>query len=61
MIILVTTKIFNPKTNRTEVVISHGVDYDTFKNIVLPSEDIAYYKTHCGAYEHPEHGLVMDS
>lgn len=36
MIIVVLCEDRNPKTGRKEIVVSHGVDEDTMKTIILP-------------------------
>jgi hypothetical protein len=38
MIIVITTREKNPKTGRIEIIVSHGVESGSLKNIVLPNE-----------------------
>lgn len=38
MIIVIVTKERNPRTGRTEEIVSHGVDADTGKPVILPCE-----------------------
>lgn len=49
MIILITCVHYPKHKPRGEVIVSHGVDYNTDKNVILPNETISYYKMH-GAY-----------
>lgn len=37
-IIVVTTTEFNSKTNQKDILVSHGIDLSTGKNVVLPNE-----------------------
>ncbi len=38
MIVIITEKIRNQRTNSVAVVASHRIDLDTFQNVILPSE-----------------------
>lgn len=40
MIIVVLCEEHNPKTGRKEVVVSHGIDENTMKTIVLPQVSV---------------------
>ena len=44
MIILITANVFNEKSNRYETLVSHGVDYETDRNIVLPNEPVSSFE-----------------
>lgn len=37
-ILVITTMEYNKKTGRKEIIISHGVDLATGKNVILPTE-----------------------
>ena len=38
VIIVITTKERNPRTGREQVVVSHGIDMDTDRTVILPCE-----------------------
>lgn len=37
-ILVITTKEFNAKTRREQIITSHGVDLETGRNVVLPTD-----------------------
>ena len=43
MIILITHTAFNEKTNKNETLVSHGINYQTDKVIILPCEPINFF------------------
>lgn len=55
MILLIVVKEKNEKTGREEEIVSHGVDIETGKNVVLPWES----PTSLGARYSPEHGYYL--
>lgn len=48
------------KYGHTRQVVSHGVDTNTLRNIVLSQDPIEYYIRECQAFKHPEHGWCID-
>jgi hypothetical protein len=42
MIIVYTTKEKNSHTGRTEIIVSHGIDTNTGKLVIMPSEPIHF-------------------
>jgi hypothetical protein len=38
MIIVITNREWNDRTGKYETIVSHGIDEDTLKNVVLPQE-----------------------
>ena len=51
MIILITCRDENRK-----IVVSHGIDADTLKTVILPCEELNYFRIHCKAYFLPSIG-----
>lgn len=37
-ILVITTNVTNKKTGKTELVVSHGIDLSTGRNVVLPTD-----------------------
>lgn len=44
MIILITVQALNKATGRKETIVSHGVDHETMKNVILPCDPLTYFK-----------------
>lgn len=44
MIVLATTL-----DEKNRVIVSHGIDADTMRNVILPCETLDYFKRHCNA------------
>lgn len=59
MLVLITVKETNPRTFRQEIIVSHGVDTETFSNVPLQQETLEYYQRHCGAIFDQEHGWCL--
>ena len=46
MIVLISFEHVNKRTNKKEILVSHGIDTDTFETITLPSvsiDEIGYF------------------
>ena len=58
MIIVIAEESINPKTGRKEVLVSHGVNIDNGKNVVLPQVSLkeigAIYNSELEEYVLPE-------
>lgn len=55
MIVVIVTKETNPRTGREQSIVSHGVDLDTGKAVILPAEA----PESIGAVLHPELGQFV--
>ncbi len=55
MISVIVVKEKNLKTGRVEEIVSHGVDLDTLKNIILPQVS----PKELGAVYDKEHGYIL--
>ena len=49
MIILITMREHSEKSGREEVIVSHGVDHSSGRNVVLPCETLEIFKSQYGA------------
>lgn len=59
MIILITYKHRNPKTNREEIYVSHGVEFHSMRNVVLSTDPLSYYIRECGALYDENLGWIL--
>lgn len=46
MILIILHKEMNPRTRQTDVTVSHGIDTETNKPIVLPQDTLTEFKRH---------------
>lgn len=43
MLILITHSEINSKTGKKQIIVSHGIDYQTDKTVILPCEPISHF------------------
>lgn len=49
MIILITMREYNEASRREEIVVSHGINYSSGRNVILPCETLETFKSQYGA------------
>ncbi len=59
MIVIITIEETNSRTFRQEIIVSHGVDAETFRNVTLQKETLEYYQRYFDAVFDQEHGWCI--